>query len=145
MSETVTTLIPHLACQNAAEAYDFYPKAFGAEQILIHRLPDGRVMHAALKIGDSTFYLVDEFPEHGGKGPLTLGGSPITLHLQVADVDASFQRAVDAGCTVQMPVEDMFWGDRYGLVTDPYGHKWSIATTIRQVSPEEIQKAAASM
>lgn len=88
-------------------------------------------------------FVVDEFPEHGGKSPQALGGTPVTIHLQVTDCDAVFQCAVEAGCRVRMPLEDMFWGDRYGLVEDPFGHQWSIATTVRSVTPEEIEKAVA--
>jgi uncharacterized glyoxalase superfamily protein PhnB len=140
-----TTLIPHIACRNASEAVEFYRKAFGAEPATVHKLPDGRVMHAHMTIDGATFFLVDEFPEHGGQTPQSLGGSPVTLHLHVPDADTLFQQAVAAGCEVRMPLQDMFWGDRYGLVSDPYGHLWSIATTVRQVSPEEMQAAMASM
>lgn len=147
MSNT-TTIIPHLVCGNAAEAYTFYQKAFAAEPVGIINSPDGKVMHGSLKIDSAPFFIVDTFPgceDQGGvKSPLELGGSPVTIHLQVADCDAVFQRAVDAGCKVQMPLDDMFWGDRYGMVIDPYGHKWSIATTLREVSPEEIEKAMAA-
>lgn len=142
---TTTTLIPHIACRKAAEAAEFYKQAFGAELLAMHQLPDGRVMHATLKIGDSQLYLCDEFPEHGGHSPASLGGSPVTLHLLVGDSDAVFARAVDAGCEIRMPLEDMFWGDRYGMVRDPFGHLWSIATTIREVSPEEMQEAMKEM
>jgi uncharacterized glyoxalase superfamily protein PhnB len=145
MSTTTTTLTPYLACRNASEAADFYQKAFGAQLLSLTRMPDGPVLHAALSIDGAQFYLVDEMPEHGAVSPLTLGNSPVSLHLHVPDCDAIFQRAVKAGCKVGMPLEDMFWGDRFGSVVDPYGHKWSIATTIRQVSPEEIQQALASM
>ena len=131
----VTGVTPYLTVIGAKKASEFYQKAFGAEPLGIHRLPDGRVMHAALSINGALFFLVDEFPEHGGLSPLGLGGSPVTLHLQVPDCDAVFGRAVDAGCEVRMPLEDMFWGDRYGMVADPYGHHWSVATTVRQVSP----------
>lgn len=143
MSEntTTTTLTPHLCCRNAIEAVAFYQKAFGAEPVGVQQVPDGRVLHAALDIDGAVVYLVDVFPEHGGRSPLELGGSPVTLHLQVPDCDAVFGRAVEAGCRVIMPLEDMFWGDRYGMVADPYGHQWSVATTVRQVSPEEIADA----
>lgn len=144
MSETKTTLTPHIACRNAAEAAEFYQKAFGAQLLGLHKTPDGKVMHGALSIDGATFFLVDEFPDYNAHSPQGLGGSPVTLHLQVADCDAVFQRAVDAGCTVRMPLEDQFWGDRYGLVVDPYGHNWSIATKVRDVSPEELQAIANS-
>lgn len=146
MSNHATTkLIPHLCCRNASEAVDFYEKALGAEKLGIFKLPDGRVMHAALKLGEAMFYLTDEWPKQGALSPLSLGNTAVTLHLQVADCDAIFDRAVANGCKVQMPLQDMFWGDRYGLVADPYGHKWSIATTIRKVSTEELQAAASAM
>jgi len=102
-------------------------------------------MHAILSFGGPLLYVVDEFPEHGGKSPEALGGSPITIHLQVADADAIFNRATEAGCNVIMPLQEMFWGDKYGLLKDPYGHQWSVATTIREVSPEELQQAIQSM
>jgi len=142
---TQTKLIPHIACKNAMEAIEFYKKAFGAEAPCVITSPDGRVMHAGLYIDGAPIYVVDEFPEHGGKSPQTLGGTPVTLHLQVADCDSVYKRAVEAGCHVAMPLQDMFWGDRYGLVVDPYGHQWSIATTIRQVEMEEVQAAMNSM
>jgi uncharacterized glyoxalase superfamily protein PhnB len=140
-----TTLTPYIACRNASEAITFYQKAFGAEPVAIHRLPDGRVLHAALNVNGAVFFLMDEFPEHGGLGPQSLGGSPITLHLQVPDCDAVFAWAAEAGCETLMPVQDMFWGDRYGALVDPYGHKWSVATPIRQVSPDEMQQAMAAL
>ena len=99
-------------------------------------------MHAQIKIGDSIVMLHDEFPEMGALGPKARNGTSVTLHLYVEDADASFARAVKAGATVKMPVADMFWGDRYGIVEDPFGHAWSIATHIRDLTPKEIQKAA---
>jgi uncharacterized glyoxalase superfamily protein PhnB len=150
MSETTTatstiTLTPYLCCRNAREAVEFYRKAFGAEAGPIAQMPDGRVLHVPLSLRGNTIFLSDEFAEHGALSPLSLGGSPITLHLQVSDCDAVFQRAVEAGCQVRMLLQDMFWGDRYGLVADPFGHQWSIATTVRQVSPEEMHEAIAAM
>ena len=144
-NRTTTTLVPHLTCKDAIEAVAFYQKAFGAEPIVVHQLPDGRLMHASMSINGAMFYVVDEFPKHGGLGPKSIGGTPVSLHLQVPDCDAAFQRAVDAGCEVRMPLEDMFWGDRYGVVADPFGHVWSIATTVREVSPEELQQVMANM
>ena len=140
-----TTLTPYIACRNASDAITFYQKAFGADPVSVQRMPDGRVLHAALNVNGAVFFLMDEFPEHGGIGPQTLGGSPVTLHLQVPDCDAVFGRAVEAGCETVMPLQDMFWGDRYGLVADPFGHKWSIATPIRQVSPEEVRQALSAL
>ncbi|OIQ67229.1 glyoxalase-like domain protein [mine drainage metagenome] len=98
-------------------------------------------MHACVQIGDSLLFLVDEMPEHGALGPQALKGSPVTLHLQVEDADAAFARAVQAGASVAMPLADMFWGDRYGQVIDPFGHRWSIATHMREVSREEMVAA----
>lgn len=141
---TTTTVTPHLTCRNASEAVEFYRQAFGAEPVTVYQTPDGRVMHAALTLNGATFFLHDEFPEHGILSPLGLGGSPVALHLQVSDCDAVYGRAVKAGCEAQMPLEDMFWGDRYGEVVDPYGHKWAVATTIRQVTPEEMRQALAA-
>jgi len=140
-----TTLIPHLCCANCIEAIEFYKKAFDATEVMVMKGPDGKVMHGSLTIDGAPLYLVDEFPDFGALSPKAIGGTPVTMHLQVADCDAVFNKAVEAGCTAVMPLADMFWGDRYGLVADPYGHKWSIATTTRQVSAEEVQTAMLSM
>jgi uncharacterized glyoxalase superfamily protein PhnB len=136
-----TTVIPHLVCEGAADAIEFYKKAFNAVEQM--RMPgdNGRIMHAALTIGDSTIMLADDFPEYGGLGPKALKGSPVTLHMVVPDVDASFRQAVDAGASVRMAPADMFWGDRYGQVTDPFGHHWSIATHIKDMTPAEMMEA----
>jgi PhnB protein len=140
--EGMHTVTPHLACAGAADAIEFYKKAFGAEEICRVAGPDGKLMHGAIRIGDSMVFLGDEFPNCGCLGPKARGGSSVTIHLQVEDVDAAFKRALDAGATVRMPLDDMFWGDRYGIVEDPFGHSWSLATHIREVGPEELQKAA---
>lgn len=142
---TKTTLIPHITCRNAFEAVEFYKKAFGAEVLMIVPNPDGKLMHAGIEIDGATIYIVDEFPEFGGKSPQLLNGTPVTLHLQVPDCNAVYQKAVDAGCTVVMPLEDMFWGDRWGLLTDPYGHSWSVATPKRVVSAEEMGEVLKQM
>jgi PhnB protein len=136
------TITPHLVCNGAADAIEFYQKAFGAVELT--RLPGevGKLMHAMIRIGDSAVMLVDEFLDWGMLGPKSLKGSPVTIHLYVEDVDAIVERAVAAGAKITMPIEDMFWGDRYGKVEDPFGHHWSIATHIRDLSPEEIQAAA---
>lgn len=137
------TLTPHLVVKGADKAIDFYTKAFGAEVLCRMATPDGRtVMHADLKIGDSHLFVVDEFPEMGSRGPQSIGGTAVTIHMYVKDVDAAFDRAVAAGAKVIMPVADMFWGDRYGLVTDPFGHSWSLATHNEDLTPEEIAKGA---
>lgn len=139
--EGMHTVTPHLVCAGAAEAIEFYKNAFGAIEMLRMPGPDGKLMHAMIRIGDSPVMLVDEFPEWGGTSPKALNGTPVTIHLQVPDADAMFQRAVDAGATVKMPLADMFWGDRYGLVIDPFGHSWSIATHIKDMTPEEMAQA----
>jgi PhnB protein len=139
------SVTPHLVCAGAAKAIEFYKSAFGAEECARLPGPDGRLMHAAVKIGDSHVMLVDEMPEWGALGPKSLKGSPVTIHLYVDDVDAVVARAVKAGAKVTMPVADQFWGDRYGKLEDPFGHHWSVATHVRDVSMEEAQKAMASM
>src|SRR5436305_2016129 len=131
MGGEVKAIIPHLVINGAAEAIGFYARAFGA--IETYRMParDGKKLwHAGLLIGGLPVYLCDEFPEAGGKSPLTLGGTPVTLHVQVDDADAVFDRAVGAGATVLMPLDDMFWGDRFGKLKDPFGHEWTVAATI---------------
>lgn len=134
-------VIPYLHCRKADEAIAFYEKAFGAKTFCALKSPDGKIIHGAIAIEGSTIYLAEEFPEFGGTSPLSLNGTSVTLHIQVKDCEAVFNRAVEAGCTVVMPLEDMFWGDRYGIVVDPYGHKWSIATTVRAVTSEEMNVA----
>ncbi len=137
----MTAITPHLVCDGAAAAIDFYVQAFGAVEAGRLPGPDGRLMHAMIRIGDAPLMLVDACPEYGAVGPKTLNGSPVTIHLYVADVDATIARAVAAGARVTMPVADMFWGDRYGKLEDPFGHQWSVATHIRDVGPEEINSA----
>lgn len=137
------TVTPHLVCAGAAQAIEFYQKAFGATELM--RLPgkDGKLMHAMVRIGDSSVMLVDENPQWNIQGPTTLKGTPVTIHLQVQDADALFNTAVAAGAKVLMPIQEMFWGDRYGIVQDPFGHHWSIATHVRDLTHEEIQAACA--
>lgn len=137
------SITPHLVCAGAAEAIEFYKKAFNAQELGRVPGPQGKLMHAMIKIGDSAVMLVDEYPEWDTLGPKARNGSSVTLHLYVQDADSQFNQAVSAGCTVRMPLNDMFWGDRYGIVQDPFGHLWSIATHVRDVSPQEIQAAAA--
>ena len=139
------SLTPHLICADAASAIDFYRRAFGAVETMRLPAPGGKLMHAAVRIGDSTLMLVDEMPEWGALGPRALKGSPVTIHLSVDNVDAVVAQAVAAGAKVTLPVADMFWGDRYGQLEDPYGHRWSVATHIRDLSPDEIQQAMAQM
>lgn len=139
------SLTPYLICANAAEAITFYTKAFHAVEQYRLPGPGGKVMHACLKIGDSMLMLTDEWPEHNTFGPTALKGTPVLIHHYVEDVDASFKQAVEAGASVTMPVTDMFWGDRYGQLKDPFGHSWSLATHKRDLSVEEIQQAMKSM
>ena len=139
------TVTPHLVCAGAADAIEFYKKAFNANEVARMPGPQGKLIHACLRIGDSPVMLVDEFPEWGALGPKSRGGSSVTIHLQVQDVDAVLAQAVAAGAKITMPVADMFWGDRYGKVEDPFGHSWSVATHLRDVSPEEMQQAAQEM
>lgn len=137
------TLTPHLVVKGASRAIDFYKKAFGAQEISRSPGPDGNtIMHADLKIGDSHVFLVDEMPQMGCRGPESIGATPVTIHMYVEDVDAAFGKAVAAGAKVRMPVADMFWGDRYGILTDPFGHSWSLATHKEDLTPEEIGKRA---
>jgi uncharacterized glyoxalase superfamily protein PhnB len=137
------SLTPHLVCAGAAAAIDFYVRAFGAVEQGRLPGPDGRLMHAMIRIGDSPLMLVDEMPEMGALGPKALKGSPVTIHLYVKDVDATVAQAVKAGARITMPVADMFWGDRYGQLEDPFGHQWSVATHIRDLTPEQIAAAMA--
>ncbi|OBI78876.1 VOC family protein [Mycobacterium asiaticum] len=137
-------LSPHLVVDNAAAAIDFYVKAFDAVELGRVPGPDGRLIHAALQINGSTVMLNDDFPETcGGRSmtPKALGGTPVTIHLTVTDVETKFQRAIDAGATVVMPLEDQFWGDRYGVLADPFGHNWSLGQPVREVSMEELREA----
>ena len=139
--EGMHTVTPHLTCAGAADAIDFYKRAFNAQEMARLKGPDGKLMHGMIRIGDSTVMLVDEYPDYGSFGPKSLKGSPVTIHLYVEDVDAFVQRAVDAGAKVTMPLADMFWGDRYCRLEDPFGHHWSVATHIRDATPEEMQEA----
>lgn len=143
--EGMHTVTPFLVCTNAAEALEFYKRAFGATEVTRLTGPQEKIMYSQLRLGDSAVCVVDEFPDWGSFSPTSLKGSPVTLHLYVEDVDAVFSRAVEAGAQVKMPVDDMFWGDRYGTLEDPFGHRWSVATHTRDVSPEEMQQAIHDM
>jgi len=134
---------PHLICAGAAQAIDFYAQAFGAVELARLPGPGGKLMHAMVKIGDSTVMLADESPDWGILGPASLKGSPVFIHLYVEDVDATVARAVAAGAKLTLPATDMFWGDRYAQVEDPFGHRWSVATHVADLSPEEIQAGMA--
>jgi uncharacterized glyoxalase superfamily protein PhnB len=136
------TVTPHLICAGAADAIEFYKKAFNAVELGRVPGPQGKLLHALIRIGDSAVMLVDEFPDWHSFGPKSLKGSPVTIHLYVQDVDAFFKQAVAAGAKITMPLEDTFWGDRYGKLEDPFGHHWSVATHVRDVKPEELQEAA---
>jgi PhnB protein len=135
------TVTPGLTVRDAAKAIDFYRRAFGAVEVFRMEAPGGKIGHAELKIGDSMIMLADEFPG-GARSPQSLGGTTSTLHLYVQDVDAAFKQAVGAGAKADMPPADMFWGDRYGKLTDPFGHAWGLATHVKDVSPEEMKKGA---
>jgi PhnB protein len=141
--EDFHTITPQLVVSGVAGAVEWYTRALGAHELLRNAAPDGRVMHCELLLGDSRFFVVDEFAG-SMQSPATLGGTPVTLHLYVADVDGLFNRAVDAGATVLMPVADQFWGDRYGMLADPFGHRWSIASRIEDLSPKALHERAES-
>ncbi|MDR3391331.1 MAG: VOC family protein [Sulfuriferula sp.] len=143
--EGMHSVTPHLVCAGAAAAIDFYRRAFNAVEAVRLPGPSGKLVHAMIRIGDSPVMLVDEMPECGALGPAARQGTSVTLHLYVEDADAIFAQAVAAGAVVKMPLADMFWGDRYGLLIDPFGHQWSVATHIRDVSREEMQQAMNNM
>jgi PhnB protein len=134
------SVTPYLVVRDGARAIDFYKQSFGASEISRMGTPDGKIAHAELKIGDSMIMLSDEMM--GNKSPQSLGGSPVSLFLYVEDVDSVFNKAVQAGAKSDMPPADMFWGDRYGKLTDPFGHLWGIATHIEDVAPAEMEKRA---
>lgn len=137
------TVTPMLVIRGAGAAIDFYRKALGAEELFRMPGPGDAILHAEIRIGDSIVMLGDESPEMGASAPPTFGGTPVSLMLYVPDVDASFARATAAGCTVLMPPTDMFWGDRYGKLQDPYGHQWAMATHKEDVPPEEMARRMA--
>jgi len=142
--EHMHTITPHIVVKGANDAIEFYKKAFGAIEHYRMPMPDGAIMHAEIQIGDSVFFMNDEMM--GAKSPQSIGGSPVTIHLQIEDVDSLWNQAVAAGCQVTMPLADMFWGDRYGMLVDPFGHCWSMASHIEDVPPEEMgQRAQAAM
>lgn len=134
------TITPHLVCSGAADALTFYKQAFGAVETSRMPGPDGKIMHAQMRIGDSLFMLADDFPDYGSVGPLALKNTPVYIHLYVEDVDALYAQAVEAGAKPIMQVADMFWGDRYGQLEDPFGHRWSIATHKRDMTPEQMRE-----
>lgn len=145
LPEGQRTVTPHLVVRGAARAIDFYRDVFGAQEVTRVPTPDGKLIHAAIRIGDSQVFLVDDMPEPREEGvgsPQALGGTPVTIHLFVDDVDATMARAAAAGAKITMPPADMFWGDRHGRLLDPFGHSWSIATHVEDLTPEQIAKNA---
>jgi len=143
--EGLHSLNVHITVKDAATAIEYYRRAFGAQELSRSPMPNGKLIHAAIRIGDSTMYLNDEFPEMGALAPETVGGTPVTLTLYVDDADAVFKKAVDAGAEVKMPIDDQFWGDRYGEIQDPFGHRWAIATRKEELSLDEIQRRGKEM
>lgn len=138
-------ITPSIVVRGAKEAIEFYKKAFGAKTVGgVMASPDGKVMHAEIRIGDSIVMLSDEFPNMGSSSPQSVGGTSSSLMIYTRDVDALFNQAVAAGATVSMPVADMFWGDRYGVVTDPFGHRWALATHKEDLTPKEMARRAAA-
>ncbi len=138
------TATPYLIIKGAASAIEFYKKAFGATELMRMGDPSGRIGHAEIKIGDSRIMIADEFPEMGARSPQSLGGSPVSIFLYVEDVDAVANQAIAAGAKVLMPVQDQFWGDRYGKLADPFGHRWDVATHKEDLTAEDIHKRAAA-
>jgi PhnB protein len=136
------SVTPYLIITGAAEAIDYYKKAFGATELMRMPAPGGKIGHAEIMIGDSPIMLADEFPEMGHKSPRTLGGSPVSIMIYVEDVDAVFDQAVAAGGKVQRPVKDQFYGDRSGSLEDPFGHLWHVATHKEDLSAEEMERRA---
>jgi len=136
---------PYLRVHSTAEAIDFYARAFGASEIFRLTEPSGRIGHAEIKIGSNTLMLADEYPEHGIRGPRSLGGTTFSIHLHVANVDSAFQRAVSAGAAVIRPLKDQFYGERSGTVRDPFGHEWLLGGEIEKVTPEEMQRRYTAM
>ncbi len=140
--EGYPTLMPYLSVDDAAKAIDFYTQAFGAKERMRMPAPDGKIGHAELELGDSVLMLSDQFPQSTSKPPSELGGTSAVFFLYVEDVDAVVQQAVDAGAELSSPVEDMFWGDRSGRVTDPFGHNWQLATHVEDVPPDQMAERA---
>ena len=144
--EGYNAVTPYLAVDDAAQAIDFYKQAFGAKERVRMEAPGGKIGHAELEIGDSLVMLSDALPQFSTRPPKELGGTSVSVFMYVEDVDAVVKQAVDAGATVTMEVEDQFWGDRFGSVTDPFGHLWSVATHVEDVAPEEMaERAKAAM
>ena len=138
------TVTPSLVVDGAAKALDFYKKALEAEEVMRFPGPDGSIMHAEIRIGDSRIMLGDEMPEQGGRGPKSYGGTPVSFFIYRENVDAAWKRAVEAGGKPIMPLADQFWGDRAGCFEDPFGHHWWLAQHVQDLTPEELRKAAES-
>jgi uncharacterized glyoxalase superfamily protein PhnB len=136
------TVTPSIVVKGAAGAIDFYRKAFGAEELMRFPGPDGSIMHAEIRIGDSVVMLGDEMPEQGGRSPKSIGGTPVSFFVYKENVDAAWKQAVDAGAKTIMPLADQFWGDRTGCLEDPYGHRWWLAQHVQDLTPEEMQRNA---
>jgi PhnB protein len=136
------TVTPSLFVAGAAKALDFYKKALGAEELMRFEGPDGKIMHAEFKVGDSIVMLADEMPDQGGRGPKSIGGTPVSFFVYGENVDAAWKRAVDAGAKEIVPLADQFWGDRTGCVVDPFGHQWWLAQHVEDLTPEQIRKNA---
>jgi PhnB protein len=143
--EGYRTVTPYLIVSDAAKALDYYQRALGAREIVRMPGPGGKIMHAEIRIGDSMVMLADEFPQMGANSPQTIGGTPVGICLYVENVDELFNRAISAGGKVERPLQNQFYGDRSGTLIDPFGHKWTIATHVEDVSPEEMQKRMAAM
>ena len=143
--EGVHTLTAHLSVRDGAGAIEFYQRAFGAKVNGVHKTPNGKIMHASLKIGDSNFMLADEFPGSPCRSPQSLGGTSVVLNIYVEDVDKLWNQAVNAGAKTTMPLANQFWGDRYGQVQDPYGHMWALMSHVEDVAPEEMERRAKAM
>jgi PhnB protein len=136
------TVTPSLVVAGATQAIDFYKKALGAEEIMRFPGPNGQLMHAEIRIGDSVIMLADEMPDQGSRGPKAIGGTPVSFFIYSDNVDAAWKRAADAGAKTIMPLADQFWGDRTGCLEDPFGHHWWLAQHVRDLSPDEMRKAA---
>jgi PhnB protein len=140
--EGYNTVTPSIFVAGAAKAIDFYKKALGAEEVMRFPAPDGAIMHAEIRIGDSTIMLADEMPDYGGKGPKSIGGTPVSFFVYSENVDAAWKRAINAGAREVMPLINQFWGDRAGCLEDPFGHHWWLAQQVQKLTPEEIRRNA---
>jgi PhnB protein len=144
--EGLHTVTPHLTVRDGVKLIEFYKQAFGAKEIRRRVAPDGKaLLHAELQIGDLRIFLNDEFPEMGARSPLATNGTPVQIHLYVEDMDSRYERAQSAGAKVVMPLTDQFWGDRYGVIEDPSGHRWALASHVRDMTPEQMKQAAAAV